>query len=167
MAHALPTKSERASAAEPALPSTGARHARATGIRQQISELTAALAADAASGQQALFASPRTARRTRPADTAAALHRLIAELTPHEPPRGDRHAADSAPVPGTGHTRRMTARTPREPRTRNRPPAPRHPGIRTVLISDCAVITTTLLQEANTRFHAFAEGLLPAAGDQS
>ena len=28
-------------------------------------------------------------------------------------------------------------------------------------------ITTTLLQEANTRFHAFAEGLLPAAGDQS
>ncbi len=71
---------ERASAAEPALPSTAAaRHARVTGIRQQISELTAALA-DAASGQQALFASPRTARRTRPADTAAALHRLITEL---------------------------------------------------------------------------------------
>jgi hypothetical protein len=71
---------ERASAAEPALPSTAAtRHARATGIRQQVSELTAALA-DTASGQQALFAPPRTARRTRPADTAAALHRLIAEL---------------------------------------------------------------------------------------
>ena len=37
-------------------------------------------------------------------------------------------------------------------------------------ISDTEVylrITTTLLQEANTRFHAFAEALLPAAGDQS
>ena len=37
-------------------------------------------------------------------------------------------------------------------------------------VSDTEVylrITTTLLQEANTRFHAFAEGLLPAAGDQS
>ncbi len=71
---------ERATAAEPALPSTPAtRYARATGVRQQISELTAALA-DTASGQQQLFASPRTARRTRPADTAAALHRLITEL---------------------------------------------------------------------------------------
>src|SRR6266481_2790781 len=28
-------------------------------------------------------------------------------------------------------------------------------------------ITTALLQEANTRFHAFAEALLPAAGDRS
>ena len=28
-------------------------------------------------------------------------------------------------------------------------------------------ITTALLQEANTRFHAFAEDLLPAAGDCS
>jgi integrase len=37
-------------------------------------------------------------------------------------------------------------------------------------ISDTEVylrITTALLQEANTRFHAFAEALLPAAGDQS
>jgi hypothetical protein len=37
-------------------------------------------------------------------------------------------------------------------------------------VSDTEVylrITTTLLQEANTRFHAFAEGMLPAAGDQS
>ena len=37
-------------------------------------------------------------------------------------------------------------------------------------ISDAEVylrITTALLQEANTRFHAFAEALLPAAGDQS
>ena len=36
-------------------------------------------------------------------------------------------------------------------------------------ISDTEVylrITTALLQEANTRFHAFAEALLPAAGDQ-
>lgn len=71
---------ERATAAEPALPSTAAaRYARATGIRQQVSELTAALA-DTASGQQELFASPRTAHRTRPADTAAALHQLITEL---------------------------------------------------------------------------------------
>ncbi len=36
--------------------------------------------ADTASGQQALFASPGAARRMRPSDTAAALHRLIAEL---------------------------------------------------------------------------------------
>jgi len=28
-------------------------------------------------------------------------------------------------------------------------------------------ITTALLQEANTRFHTFAEDLLPAAGDRS
>jgi len=37
-------------------------------------------------------------------------------------------------------------------------------------ISDTEVylrITTALLQEANSRFHAFAEGLLPAAGGQS
>src|SRR6516164_5079549 len=37
-------------------------------------------------------------------------------------------------------------------------------------ISDTEVylrITTALLQEASTRFHAFAEALLPAAGDQS
>jgi integrase/recombinase XerD len=37
-------------------------------------------------------------------------------------------------------------------------------------VSDTEVylrITTALLQEASTRFHAFAEGLLPAAGDQS
>ena len=37
-------------------------------------------------------------------------------------------------------------------------------------ISDTEVylrITTALLQEADTRFHAFAEALLPAAGDQS
>jgi hypothetical protein len=54
-------------------------HARATEIRQQIGELTAAMA-DTASGQQALFASPGAARRMRPADTAAALHRLVAEL---------------------------------------------------------------------------------------
>jgi integrase/recombinase XerD len=37
-------------------------------------------------------------------------------------------------------------------------------------VSDTEVylrITTALLQEANTRFHAFAEALLPAPGDQS
>ncbi len=37
-------------------------------------------------------------------------------------------------------------------------------------VSDTEVylrITTALLQEANTRFHTFAEDLLPAAGDRS
>ena len=39
-----------------------------------------------------------------------------------------------------------------------------------VCVSDTEVylrITTALLQEANTRFHTFAEDLLPAAGDRS
>jgi hypothetical protein len=58
----------------------GARHARAVEIRQRISELAGALA-DTASGQQALFASPGTTRRTRPAEAARILHRLITELT--------------------------------------------------------------------------------------
>ncbi|HEX9355700.1 MAG TPA: hypothetical protein VF933_18010 [Streptosporangiaceae bacterium] len=57
-----------------------ARHARAVEIRQQVSELAGALA-DTASGQQALFASPGTTRRTRPAEAARILHRLITELT--------------------------------------------------------------------------------------
>jgi hypothetical protein len=61
-------------------PLTGAaRHARAVEIRQQVSELAGTLA-DTASGQQALFAPPRTGRRARPAETARALHRLITEL---------------------------------------------------------------------------------------
>jgi len=56
------------------------RHARAVEIRQQVSEL-AGIMADTASGQQALFASPGTARRRiRPAETARTLHRLIDEL---------------------------------------------------------------------------------------
>lgn len=64
----------------PPLP-PAARHARVIEIRQQVSELTGAIA-DAASGQQALFASPGAARRrTRPAETGRTLHRLIAELT--------------------------------------------------------------------------------------
>jgi len=50
-----------------------------TGIRQQISEMTAILA-DTASGQQALFALPRNTRRPRPAATRAELHQLITEL---------------------------------------------------------------------------------------
>jgi hypothetical protein len=62
----------------PPLPAA-TRHARAIEIRQQISELAGTLA-DAASGQQALFASPGTARRGRPAETARALHQLITEL---------------------------------------------------------------------------------------
>jgi hypothetical protein len=60
-------------------PPEGARHARAVEIRQQASDLIAALA-DTASGQQALFVPPGTTRRTRPADTARILHRLITEL---------------------------------------------------------------------------------------
>jgi hypothetical protein len=58
----------------------GARHARAVEIRQQASELIGTLA-DTASGQQALFATPGAARRTRPAEAGRTLHRLIAELT--------------------------------------------------------------------------------------
>jgi len=70
----------RADDMEPPLPPTAAaRHARATEIRRQISELTATMA-DTASGQQALFASQGTTRRARPADTARTLHQLIAEL---------------------------------------------------------------------------------------
>jgi len=66
--------------AEPPLPPTAAaRYARATEIRRQISELTAAMA-DTASGQQALFTSPGTTRRARPAGTARTLHLLITEL---------------------------------------------------------------------------------------
>jgi hypothetical protein len=60
--------------------SPAARHARAIEIRQQVSELVGAMA-DTASGQQALFALPGTARRRpRPAETARTLHHLIAEL---------------------------------------------------------------------------------------
>jgi len=58
----------------------GARHARAVEIRQRISELAGNLA-DTASGQQALFPSPGTARPARPAETARTLHQLITELT--------------------------------------------------------------------------------------
>ncbi|MBO0805853.1 MAG: hypothetical protein J2P25_22625 [Nocardiopsaceae bacterium] len=66
--------------AEPEPLPPGARHARAVEIRQQASELTGALA-DTASGQQALFDAPGTARRPRPAETARTLHLLITELT--------------------------------------------------------------------------------------
>jgi hypothetical protein len=55
------------------------RHARAVEIRQQAGDLIGSLA-DTASGQQALFASPGAGRRTRPAETARILHRLITEL---------------------------------------------------------------------------------------
>src|SRR5260370_31962731 len=56
-----------------------ARHARAIEIRQQITELTGILA-DTASGQQALFGTPATARRTKPSGAAPTLPKLIAEL---------------------------------------------------------------------------------------
>jgi hypothetical protein len=58
----------------------GARHARAVEIRQQVSDL-AGILADTASGQRALFATPGSARRSRPDQAGQALHRLIAELT--------------------------------------------------------------------------------------
>jgi hypothetical protein len=71
---------EHASAAGSPLPSCAAdRYARTIEIRQQISDLTTAMA-ETASGQQALFASPSTPRRIRPAETAEALHRLVTEL---------------------------------------------------------------------------------------
>jgi hypothetical protein len=57
-----------------------ARHARVIEIRQQITEL-AGILADTASGQQALFGTPGTARRATPAGTARTLHKLITELT--------------------------------------------------------------------------------------
>jgi hypothetical protein len=66
-------------ATRPAPLTAAARHARAIEIRQQVSELAGALA-DTASGQQALFGTPGTARRSRPADAARTLHQLIAEL---------------------------------------------------------------------------------------
>jgi hypothetical protein len=82
---------------KPPLPAA-ARHARAIEIRQQIGELAGALA-DTASGQQALFTAPGTARHTRPVETARSLHHLITELaalatdtarheTRHASPRG-------------------------------------------------------------------------------
>jgi hypothetical protein len=67
-------------ATEPGPLPPGARHARAIEIRHQVGEL-AGILADTASGQQALFATPGTARRARPAETGRALHRLVTELT--------------------------------------------------------------------------------------
>jgi len=55
------------------------RHARVIEIRQQASELMSILA-DTATGQQALFGTPGSNRRPRPADAAVTLHKLIAEL---------------------------------------------------------------------------------------
>jgi hypothetical protein len=63
----------------PPLPE-GARHVRTVEIRQQASDLIATLA-DTASGQQALFESSAAVRRTRPAEAARILHRLVTELT--------------------------------------------------------------------------------------
>lgn len=64
--------------AEPPLPAA-ARHARAVEIRQRAGELIGTLA-DAASGQQSLFASPGAGRSVRPVELARTLHQLIAEL---------------------------------------------------------------------------------------
>jgi hypothetical protein len=80
-AKAYRARQQEAGGPPPAMPPTSpaARHARAIEIRQQVGELVGMLA-DTASGQEALFASPGTTRRGRPAETAGALHRLIAEL---------------------------------------------------------------------------------------
>jgi len=103
--------------AEPPLPPTAAaRHARATEIRRQIIELTAAMA-DTASGQQALFASPgttrpRPARRHRP-DPAPPGHRARHARhgrdhheTRHDSPRDRPNAADLTAVRRSGLRRR-------------------------------------------------------------
>jgi hypothetical protein len=95
----------------------GARHARAVEIRQQANDLIAALA-DTASGQQSLFATPGTTRRTRPAQAGQALHRLITELTTlattattvtkrttkRRPPAGPPQAPPLLDEPYPGHT---------------------------------------------------------------
>lgn len=77
-------RARRQAGASPATDSVplppGARHGRAVEIRQQVNEL-AGILADTASGQQALFASPGTARRARRAETAQTLHGLITELS--------------------------------------------------------------------------------------
>ncbi len=75
---------DRRQAGSPAAPGSppppaAARHARAVEIRQQASDLIATLA-DTASGQQALFTTPSTARRPRPATIARTLHLLVTEL---------------------------------------------------------------------------------------
>ena len=59
--------------------------------------------ADTASGQQALFASPGTTRRARPADTARTLHHLVTELAA---------LATAATVTKRVTIRRATDRTP-------------------------------------------------------
>jgi hypothetical protein len=74
-----PAAGRRASCRKPGPLSPAARHARAVEIRRQVSELAGTLA-DTASGQRALFAPPRAARRARPAEADRALDRLIAEL---------------------------------------------------------------------------------------
>ena len=127
-------------ARKPPLPAA-ARHARAIEIRQQISELTGAMA-DTASGQQALFASPgttppRPARRHRP-DPAPADHRAR-RRSPR--PRPSRNASRFA-ARQTERRRRRHCSTSRNCGKMTRPDRSdlaSGPGIQTVLITDCAV----------------------------
>ena len=74
----------RQQAGQPAQHAAGSRRPPGTPASSRSGSRSAnssAIMADTASGQQALFASPGTARRrTRPAETARTLHRLIAEL---------------------------------------------------------------------------------------
>jgi len=120
----------------PPLP-PAARHARAVEIRQQASDLIPTLA-DTASGQQALFTTPSSARRPRPAAIARTLHRLVTEL--------------ATLAAATTVTKHATKRRPPEappcsampnPTANDAPGSPDpHPpteGIQTVPISDCAV----------------------------
>jgi len=79
-AKAYRTRQQAGQSASTQPASPAGRHARVIEIRQQVGELVSDMA-DTASGQQALFASPGTARRrARPAETARTLHQLITEL---------------------------------------------------------------------------------------
>ena len=95
--------------ADPAPLPPSARHARAVEIRQRVSELAGALA-DTASGQQALFTTPASARQARPAEIARTLHHLVTELatlaaaatvtkraTKRRPPEASRLFDDAGP----------------------------------------------------------------------
>ena len=120
-----------------------ARHARAIEIRQQVGGLAGALA-DAASGQQALFTPPGTARRARPAGAARMLHRLIAELAALAADATARNASRFA-APRTARRRPRhcsTSRAEPEMTPAGRPSRVAGPGIQTVPITNCAVNLT-------------------------
>jgi len=108
---------EHASAAGPPLPSSAAdRYARTIEIRQQISDLTTAMA-ETASGQQAMFASPRTPPRRNCGSTAPARHRTrgtrCGRARPDAPDARPPRNRDAAPVRRTGNRKLANANDPR------------------------------------------------------